>query len=184
MADTVSPNSSAGQGLQGLTSMFQYVNGDGTLQETNCGQAAAATILTHYGIFEKKTERPNPNMTLLEDRYPPDVLFGVCGTSKTRMRQMLNENRLSLLHIKGETQLKNCIRNYSPVVVMLGISQVICGMTVPGGHWMVAYAYDNEYVYLTNYGQMSWGDFKRDWDSVVSLAIDMQNKGIVPYYGG
>jgi hypothetical protein len=49
---------------------------------------------------------------------------------------------------------------------------------------MVAYAYDNDYVYLTNYGQMSWGDFKRDWDSVVSLAIDMQNKGIVPYYGG
>lgn len=54
-------------------------------------------------------------------------------------------------------------------------------MTVPGGHWMVAHAYDKVFIYLTNCGRMSWGDFKRDWDSVVSLAIDMQNKGIVPY---
>jgi hypothetical protein len=64
---------------------------------------------------------------------------------------------------------------------MLGISRVTCGMTVPGGHWMVAHAYDKVFIYLTNCGRMSWGDFKRDWDSVVSLAIDMQNKGIVPY---
>jgi hypothetical protein len=123
-------------------------------------------------------------MSTLEERYPPDVLFGVCGTSKTRMRDILSQNRLSLLHIKGETQLKNCIKGFSPVLVMLGISQVIWGMTVPGGHWMVAYAYDSDSVHLTNYGKMSWGDFKRDWNSTVSLAIDMQNKGIVPYYGG
>jgi hypothetical protein len=62
MAGTVCPNSSANQGLQGVTSMFE-----------------------------------------LEERYPPDVLFGGCGTGQSQVRRMLNENRHSLLGIKGET---------------------------------------------------------------------------------
>ena len=39
-------------GYRGLGSIFEFVNGDGTLCQWNCGQAAAATYLAHSGALK------------------------------------------------------------------------------------------------------------------------------------
>ena len=49
----------------------------------------------------------------------------------------------------------------------------------PGGHWTVAYGFDGEHIYLTNYGRMTWDDFRRAWMSFVPRLIDMHGKGLV-----
>ena len=44
---------------------------------------------------------------------------------------------------------------------------------------MVAYGFDNDYLYLTNHGRMTWGDFRAGWDAVVPRLISMRRKGLV-----
>jgi len=44
---------------------------------------------------------------------------------------------------------------------------------------MVAYGFDKDYLYLTNHGRMTWGDFRAGWDAVVPRLISMRRKGLV-----
>src|SRR5262249_8980912 len=41
----------------GIDAIFEYTNGDGSLCRTNCGQAAAATFLTHHGRLPAEVAR-------------------------------------------------------------------------------------------------------------------------------
>jgi hypothetical protein len=50
---------------------------------------------------------------------------------------------------------------------------------LPGGHWMVAYGFHPEKVYLTNHGPMPWDEFRRGWASFVPRLIGMRRKGLV-----
>ncbi|HVS37898.1 MAG TPA: hypothetical protein VMS17_20230 [Gemmataceae bacterium] len=164
-------STAAGQQLHGLPSITAYCNDDGALSRTNCGLAAAATGLCHRQLFAEKT------LAVLEKRLPPDVLFGLFGTSKTRVCKILSAYRCRWHEIKGRRALRDALERQRPVLVMLGLPG-----RLPAGHWMVAYAYDEQSICLTNYrshnDHMKWGTFFQCWNSWLSRLIGMSNRGI------
>jgi hypothetical protein len=63
---------------------------------------------------------------------------------------------------------------------MLGVSAgKFLSFDLPGGHWMVAYGFDGDHVYLTNWGRMSWQEFHAGWNALVPRLINMRGKGLV-----
>lgn len=161
---------------QGLQSIFEYINQDGALCETNCGLAAAATFLTHLGLVPN----PGPVMDWLERFYPPDIVFGFFGTSRRRVEQICRRFDIRLRSIQGEESLKRELDACRPVMVMLAVpAGQFAGFDLPGGHWMVAYGYDAERVYLTNWGSMTWDEFRKGWNGTIPRLIQMRNRGLV-----
>ncbi len=159
------------QKRHGLTHLFAYTNHDGTWTEKNCGQAAAATALRSRHLFAEA------DMKGLEERFPPDVVGGLCGTGKGRVLEILKAYHCPHRQIEGKRALVQALSHHQPVLVMLSLPG-----RVASGHWMVAYACDEHHVHLTNYqkhhDRMTWSDFEEAWDSWLSFFIDMDNTGI------
>ncbi|MFO0813637.1 MAG: hypothetical protein U0796_10490 [Gemmatales bacterium] len=174
---------SPSEAFLGQPSLFGYINGDGRLRATNCGLAAAATLLTHQGIMQPvdNSDGNNANMQKLEAEFPPNILFGLAGTSRGRVERILDAYGLEALEVDGEAALKEQLAHHEPVAVMLQVpGQQLLGMTMPAGHWMVAYAFDSEKVYLTNWCDdgMSWDTFREGWSGVIPWCINMNRKGL------
>jgi hypothetical protein len=168
----------------GRPSLFGYVNGDGRLCATNCGLAAAATLLTSLGIMQpvEASDGTNSNMQQLEADFPPNILFGLAGTSRGRVERILDAYGCESLEVDGEDALRERLKQNHPVAVMLQIpGRTVMGVAMPAGHWMVAYGCDDEKVYLTNYHDdgMTWDEFRRCWSSPLSWLINMDRKGLV-----
>lgn len=178
MAKWVKPED-FGPGYKGATDIFEFVNEDGQLQATNCGQAAAATLLTWYGKLSGSKLEGNA-MSHLERHFPPDNLFGWLGTSRRRVVQACKAGGLRVRPLHGEARLRTCLDAGRPVLVMLGVSAgTFWRWDLPGGHWMVAYGYDAAHVYLTNWwGRMSWDEFRAGWNGLVPRLIGMRNTGL------
>src|SRR5262249_14320712 len=84
-----------------------------------------------------------------------------------------------LREVDGEDELRVLLAAGQPVIVMLGVSGgKFWGIDLPGGHWMVAYGYDDTNVYLTNQGKMTWDEFRAGWNSFVPRLIQMRNHGL------
>jgi hypothetical protein len=164
----------------GLTSLFEFTNADGRLTRTNCGQAAAATLLTQYGKLGG-SDNPAAVMSALEREHPPDQLFGLFGTGRRRVERICRANGLPLRQIEGEEVLRRCLREQMPVVVMLGVSagRLWGRIDLPGGHWMVAFGCDADHVYLSNWGAMPWAEFHHGWRSPVARLIGMNGRGLI-----
>jgi hypothetical protein len=164
-------STATGKHLQGIHTLIAYRNHDGDLSSTNCGLAAAATALHCKRLFFET------RLTSLEKSFPPDVFFGFFGTSKTRVCEILSAYRCAWCQVHGKHALKRAIQRRHPVLVMLSLPTFL-----PKGHWMVAYAYDDTHVHLTNYrshhDRMTWGSFTSGWDSTLASVIDMDNTGI------
>ena len=160
-----------GKHLHGLHAITAYRNRDGKLSDTNCGLAAAATALRHKHLFT------DSDLSELESRFPPDILFGRCGTSKDRVCEILDAYKCRWREVEDKQALERAIKHCHPVIVMLSLPN-----HTASGHWMVAYAYDRHHVHLTNYvhykDQMSWKHFEESWDSWLGYWIDMDNTGI------
>jgi hypothetical protein len=164
---------------RGLAEIFEFVNDDGELFYRNCGQAAAATLLTHEGVLEPTQETAGQIMRSIENAHPPDNFFGWFGTSRRCVTHICKEHGLELEEVDGEEELCRQLDRGNPVVVMLGVSAgKFLGVDLPGGHWMVAYGYDNQSVYLTNNGVMPWDEFRSGWKSLVSRSIQMRRRGL------
>lgn len=170
---------------RGLSSLFGYVNQDGKLSKTNCGLAACATLLTFSGAMprlENTAEHENPNMLNLESHFPPNILCGMAGTSRGRVERILDAHGYEAVEIKGEQQLRDSLELQQPVAVMLQVpGSAVMGMSMPAGHWMVAYGYNDEAVYLTNWWQhaMSWQEFRDGWNGAIPWCINMDRKGLI-----
>jgi hypothetical protein len=163
----------------GLKSIFEYTNGDGSLCRTNCGQAAAATFLTHYGRLPADTAEAHRIMATLERCHPPNVLGGVFGTSRRRVARICSAFGVRVREVPGEAALRASLVRREPVIVMLGVSAGrLWRFDLPGGHWMVAYACDADGVYLTNWGKMGWDDFRHGWAGLVPRLIGMWGRGL------
>lgn len=163
----------------GLLAIFEYTNYDGALTTWNCGQAATATLLTHHGVLEADPQRAEAQMRQIEDDYPPNVLGGWLGTGRGRVAKALRGHGLPVAEICGEDALRAELEQRNPVAVMLGVpGPRWWGVTLPGGHWMVAYGFDEQRVYLTNWGAMTWDEFRRGWGSLVSRLIRMDGRGL------
>ena len=119
-------------------------------------------------------------MEALEEGHPPDNVGGWLGTSRRRVERICRANGVRMRAVRGAEEVKASIRGGRPVIVMLGRwKPAWWKVRVPSGHWMVAYGYDAESVYLTNRGRMAWADFLKDWTHVVPRVIGMTNRGLV-----
>lgn len=167
----------------GRPSLFGYVNSDGHLRATNCGLAAAATLLTNLGnmVPVEASDGTNTNMQTLEAGYPPNILFGLAGTSRGRVERILDAFGCEAMEVDGEPALRAWLEQKEPVAVMLQFpGRTVMGVTMPAGHWMVAYGCDAEKVYLTNYHDdgMTWDEFRRCWNATLPWLINMDRKGL------
>jgi hypothetical protein len=163
----------------GTAALFEYTNGDGGFVRTNCGQAAAATFLTFHGKLAPLAERARQVMAEIERHFPPDNLGGMFGTSRRRVIRICKAFGQAVCPIEGEAELKSQLGRQQPVIVMLGVrAGTLLRFNLPGGHWMVAYGYDAEHVYLSNWGKMPWPDFRAGWSALVPRLIGMRFRGL------
>ncbi len=165
----------------GLERIFEFVNSDGRLTKWNCGQAAAATLLTHHGALPPAETNACSLVQMIEKQFPPDQLGGWFGSSRRRVTSICKAHGVRLAEVRGENALRAELEKNNPVIVMLGVSAGrFWRWDLPGGHWMVAYGFDAESIYLTNWGEpMAWGEFRQRWRSVVSRLIQMSERGLV-----
>jgi hypothetical protein len=181
MAGLLSPGDLLLDGFQGLASIFEFTNWDGTLVKTNCGQAAAATFLTFHGKLAPSQDQPGRIMAAIERADPPDNVGGLFGTSRRRVVRICRRHGIRLREVVGEAALRDELGRGRPVIIMLGVcvGRLLNRINLPGGHWMVAYGFDPDKIYLTNYGSMTWDEFRRGWAAFVPRLIDMHGKGLV-----
>ena len=176
MAATIRPDDFDPDRYRGLSEIFEFINGDGRFSKFNCGQAAACTFLTHYRKLTPAAE----TMAEIERAHPPDNLGGWLGTSRRQVESICRNHELPTETIEGEGELRISLTSLRPVIVMLAVpGPKILSVRMPMGHWMVAYGFDSEYVYLSNYGRMTWDDFRARWHGFVPRLIRMQNCGLV-----
>lgn len=179
MACLVLPEQRTQPLFHGVASIFEYTNHDGQRCRTNCGQAAAATLLTYYRRLPADADRACTIMADLERAHPPDNLGGLLGTSRRCVQRICRSFDLPLAAVEGADHLRRQINLQNPVIVMLGVpGGRFWKVELPAGHWMVAYAYDPDYVYLTNWGRMTWPDFERGWGKFVPRLIGMRHRGL------
>jgi hypothetical protein len=181
MAGIITPARSPLAEYRGLAAIFEFTNEDGELFLRNCGQAAAATLLTCHGIWAPTEERAGAHMWRLELHFPPDNLGGRLGTSRRCVESICQAHGVPLTEVAGEEALRRELDRHNPVLVMLGVSPgTFWHIPLPGGHWMVAYGYDREHIYLTNWdeGKMPWAEFRRRWRSWVAWLIRMRRRGL------
>jgi hypothetical protein len=176
MAGLIHPDDFDLNNYYGLSEIFEFVNADGRFTRFNCGQAAACTFLTHHGKLKPIAE----TMPEVESDYPPDNLGGWLGTSRRRVEQVCRGFGVPTEAIEGEAELRLSLEQRRPVIVMLGVpGPKVLRFTMPMGHWMVAYGFDDENVYLSNHGCLTWDEFRGGWHGFVPWLIRMGNRGLV-----
>ncbi len=176
MAGRVHPSEPLPPTYRGLYEIFEFTNWDGRHTRFNCGQAAACTFLTHYQMLPAKAEV----MPAIEIDFPPDNFGGFLGTSRRCVEHICRNHGLKLEGVAGENELRWQLGRNRPVIVMLGIARRrFLRWHLPTGHWMVAYGFDDEHVYLTNWGRMKWDEFRVGWGSIVPRLIHMRERGLI-----
>lgn len=164
---------------RGLPRLYGYVNDDGERFRTNCGQAAIATFLTHHGILPLDAANAAAIMARIEATHPPNILFGRFGTSRRQIERACRAFGCPVREVVGETALRAELDRKNPVFIMLGMpGGKFAGITWPSGHWMIAYGYDADDVFLSNYGRMTWAEFRKGWRTPVAHLIRMAERGL------
>lgn len=177
MACIVRPNIADSHQYRGLDWIFEYTNYDGALTTWNCGQAAAATFLTHHGKMDP-VQAPT-NMAWLEEHFPPDQLGGWFGTGRKPVERAVQSFGLDLVEVIGIDGIREQLDRANPVVLMLGIpSGKFLGFNLPGGHWMVAYGYEGNQVHLTNGCPMTFEEIEAGWRGIAPWWIGMNGRGL------
>ena len=77
--------------------------------------------------------------------------------------------------------LKDWVDSSRPVICLIQNTGGLFGLK-DGAHWFVVFAYDDDGVFVTNYGtpcHLSWSDFEDKWGSPLStVAASVDFKGI------
>ena len=177
MARIIQPTALDRSQYRGLDWIFEYTNQDGALSRWNCGQAAAATFLTHHGIMEPLTA--SANMAWLEKHHPPDQVGGWFGTGRRRIERIMREFRVELMEAGGVAGIRRELERSNPVILMLGMSRgKLLGFDLPGGHWMVAFGCDAQNIYLTNGWPIPWRELPASWNTFTARWIRMNGRGL------
>lgn len=160
---------------RGLKQILEFTGEDGVLSSSNSGQAAAATLAVHHGKISELAA-----MNFIEKTYKPDVLLGTFGTSKKRFLEISNGFTMQNKEVLGLNELKATLDANTPVALMLGTT---IKKFIPAGKWVVAYAYDYSFIYMTNYEErpVSWAEFNeawKGWMGWIPYSADMNEKGI------
>jgi hypothetical protein len=178
MAQFVIPDPIRAECYRGLPRIFQFTNWDGTFTPYNCGQAAAATYLTFHGLLPSLEDQAGLVMSRIEAAHPPDIVGGWFGSSRRRVKRICRAGGLPVEEIVGETGLRDQINSNRAALVMFEVPgpKLFKRWTVPTGHWVVAYGFDDENIYLTNWGKMTWDLFRQGWNALVPRLIGMRNR--------
>lgn len=162
---------------RGLDWIFEYTNEDGRIPTYNCGQAAAATFLTHHGRMDPV--QAARNIAWLERHHGPDQFGGWLGTGRKRMERIIRSFDIDLTEVRGIAGIRAELDRNNPVLVMLGTTlTTFLGFNIPGGHWMVAYGYEGNSVHMTNGWLMTWAEIEASWDSITAKWIRMNGCGL------
>jgi hypothetical protein len=177
MAQILRPQIADAAKYHGLPWIFEYTNYDGELQTWNCGQAAAATFLTHHGLLDPMNA--SKNMAWLERHHPPDQFGGYFGTGRRCVERILRAVQFDIVEVNGVEEITAHLERRNPVLLMLGVSSgKFLGYDLPGGHWMVAYGCDGERVQLTNWGTMTWDEIRAGWRKLTTYWVRMNGRGL------
>lgn len=177
MASIIRPAIVDRDAYRGLDWIFEYTNHDGRLTTWNCGQAAIATFLTHHGALDPVNHQQN--MEAVEANHGPDQLWGWFGTGRRRVERALAAFNVHVMPVEGEDAIRSHLEKKNPVLLMVGLpSYRLLGINLPGGHWMVAYGYENDLVHLTNWGAMTWPTIRQGWKSISARWIGMNGRGL------
>jgi hypothetical protein len=180
MAQLISPGDTCPPGYAGLPSIFEFTNWDGYWVPYNCGQAAACTFLAYLGILAPAAAEAGKIMRLIEKTHPPDNMRGYFGTSRRRVERILRRHGVRISEVDDEDALRRSLDAGKPVIVMVAVPGLrVWRWNMPMGHWMVAYGYDSEHIYLTNRGRMTWTEFRRGWNGLVPRLVNMRQRGLV-----
>jgi hypothetical protein len=178
MAGPIRPGEPLPPAYQGVREIFEFTNWDGRHTRFNCGQAAACTLLTHHRMLPPRAE----SMQSIEQAFPPDNFSGYLGTSRRCVEHICRNHGLTVNAVTGERELRLHLSNSRPVIVMLGLDgPKVLRWRLPTGHWMVAYGFDDQFVYLTNWGRMNWDEFRTRWRMLVPRLIHMRGTGLVKW---
>lgn len=157
------PNGAVGRAILQYTNTPQH-------QSDSCAQAAVATLLSRFNRVpaglsgDAVTER-------IYSTYPPDVQGANSGTSPNRVAEIIQAYGMKCWAGGGAmfgdqvitSSLQKWIAAGYPCVLLLDMTQVT---DIPGssywGHWVVAFAYDSNRIYLTNW---NYNSFRNDWNS-------------------
>jgi len=150
--------------VRGFAQLPFYQNPQFPDKKTACGLAAAFTMLTNYKhktFGDSDFENVKPNL-------------GPFGTTAGRVEEIMKSYGGTVHFHKdatldaGVVALKGSIVSHSPACVLLDLGAASdLKQSWFAGHWVVAYAFDNSEVHLTNYGPMAWDSFKRCFDKTV-----------------
>lgn len=165
----------------GLPELMEFTNDDGELCRTNCGQAAVATLL-HFVEGDIVEAASASLMSWLETEHPPDNLGGWLGTSRRRVERGLRSRGHRPFAIEGVDRLRAMLARGRPVIVVVQMKAGrIWRFDLPGAHWMVAFGFDREHIYLTNRerNRMKWEEFVAGWSGWVPALTGMRGKGLI-----
>jgi len=184
MSTRIYPDGADPATFRGLSSIYEFINSDGEYRKFNCGQAAACTLLTQYHIFpiDLEADLAREVMECVECDHPPDNVGGWAGTSRRRVERICRAHGLPVEVVEGEEELRHALDRNRPVMLMVGTEGPrIWKWHAPAGHWMVAYGYDANQIFLTNWcgPGMPWPEFRRRWGAIVPRLISMRNRGLV-----
>lgn len=156
--------------FHGRCSIFQFTNSDFPTKGNSCAQAAMSTALWTVGVTYN-----NDQKALAKNVFsvaPPKITLGnmiqVQGSLGTDWRQFNSGMDgfgktfgTKYAWIDGEAQIKKYLAMNYPVVIMLDTGTLKqFDYKWWTGHWVTAFAYDRDYIYVSNFpgGRMTWAE--------------------------
>ena len=173
---------------KGLCGMWQFDNFDFPVHNTTCGQAAAATIITHW-LKRNDAQFKTDVAAYLYNNYGPNNLGGSLGTSWQQVvNSVIVPYRMGWRKVSGEADLRQELARGIPVIVIVDSERLRQrGYDYPratvgiAAHYIVVYGYDNGFYYVTNHDK-NWirrAEFLEAWDTWIHGAIDGGKRGYV-----
>lgn len=160
----------------GARGVPEHVNQGASDPANACGPAAAATVIAFWR--GGADPRPAADVSTLQASQPADVEFGIFGTSPQRETRMLTAAGMHVGWGAGDGSLRAWVAAGYPAIVLQDVGPSWHRL---GLHWTVVYAFDSDYVYLTNWGdasgvvdRVSWTTFNQGW----SEGILMRGSGV------
>ena len=159
---------------------WNYFNSDsnGVHPNTCCGQAAI------YSALRTKDGKPKLGFQSFVKKYPPDMLWGSCGSSWQRIISVLNSNGYKCAVQYGEGALHTALKS-GPVLVCLDIGAA--GWSKDGLHWVTVFGYSNNNYYLTQWeggeqNSCSRDYFNKGWNTWLTNCVSATTKACyIPY---
>jgi hypothetical protein len=174
---------------KGICDLWEFDNDDFPVNNTTCGQAAAATIIAHWKHWHRDDAAKATLTSFLYRNYGPDNGLGYFGTSWQRVvNSITGPYQMSWRKSSGEDDLRAELNKGIPVIVVLDAERLRQrGYSYPratvgvAAHYVVVYGYDSGFYFVTNHDQ-NWiarKDFLESWNTWIHGAIDGGNRGYV-----